>query len=288
VLPWSYIYEIPLFSDVTPELCPMVAKWDGTKPLFEGVPRQCPCGPHKRDVLCPFGFWGYRYTIEQLSSADKPVTRIPATANCDVVIGETQFDVDLKSLAGHVERLRATLAGMPLAAQLREGKDKVSLQTLLGADLPFVYFYCHGQRQNVADPNTYLGVGKRETITTGDFISWTGEWYDNLKRQIWDSVRPLVFINACHSVAIEPETLVSYIDAFVGRGCASGVIGTEVKVEQNMAMNVAESFVAAWMSGGSTVEEALRAIRFDYLKQGNLFGLVYTPYCWSELKIVRH
>ena len=287
VLPWSYIYEIPLYSDVTPTLCPMVAKWDGAKPLFEGVPRECPCGPHNRDVLCPFGFWGFRYAIEQLSSTDKPTISVPAAANCDVVIGETRYGVDPVVLNKHVERLRATLAGMTGAVQLREGKDKASIETLLGADLPFVYFFCHGERLNIADPNTYLGVGNREKITAGDFIGWTGEWYDSLHKQIWDAVRPLVFINACHALAIEPETLVSYLDAFVGRGCASGVIGTEVKVEQGMAMDVAENFVAAWMSGKSTVEEALRAIRIDYLKQGNLFGLVYTPYCWSELKIAR-
>jgi hypothetical protein len=287
VLPWSYIYEIPLFSGVTPQLCPMVAKWDDSRPLFDGAPRQCPHGPHPRDVLCPFGFWGYRYAIEQLSSTDEPPINIPAIANCDVVIGETQYGIDPESLNGHVGRLRAILASTPLAAQLREGKNRASIGTLLGADLPFVYFYCHGERLNIADPNTYLGVGNHETITAGDFIGWTDVWYDSLHKKIWDAVRPLVFINACHALAIEPETLVSYLDAFVSRGRASGVIGTEVKVEQSMAMDVAESFIAAWMSGNSSVEEALWAIRIDYLKQGNMFGLVYTPYCWSELKIVK-
>jgi hypothetical protein len=109
-----------------------------------------------------------------------------------------------------------------------------------------------------------------------------------LRKIFWDKVRPLIFINACHSLAIEPATLVSFLQAFVGRGQAAGVIGTEVKVEQSMAMDVAESFVTNWLSGRNTVEEALRAIRLDYLRHGNLFGLVYTPYCWSELKIVVH
>jgi hypothetical protein len=286
VLPWSYIYEIPLFSGVTPKLCPMVDKWDGTKPMFGGAPRQCPHGPHERDVLCPFGFWGYRYAIEQLSSSDQPVLTIPAAPGCDVVIGEAQYGIDLAGLQAHVARLRSALKAMPVNANLREGKDKASIELLLGADLPFVYFYCHGVRLNDADPNTSLGVGKNEIITTSDFTGWTKRWYSSLNKLIWDAVRPLVFINACHSLAIEPETLVSYLQAFVSRGRAAGVIGTEVQVEQNMAMAVAESFVARWMSGEQSVEETLRAIRIDYLKQGNLFGLVYTPYCWSELKIV--
>jgi hypothetical protein len=287
VLPWSFMYEIPLYSGVTPTLCPMVAQWDGKAPLFADAPRQCPHGPHDRDVLCPFGFWGYRYAIEQLSSSDKPVLTIPAASNFNVVVGETQYGIDLAKLNAHVVRLRDALGKMPLNARLQEGKDKATIETLLGADLPFVYFYCHGERLNVADPNTYLGVGSRETITAQDIIGWTQGWFKKLKRLIWSSVRPLVFINACHTLAIEPETLVTYLQAFVGRGRAAGVIGTEVKVDQFLAMDVAEQFVAAWLSGGQTVEQALRAIRIDYLKQGNLLGLVYTPYCWSELKIVK-
>jgi len=60
--------------------------------------------------------------------------------------------------------------------------------------------------------------------------------------------------------------------------------GTEIKVSQTLAMRVAEQFFQSWLSG-QTVETALRAIRMDFLRQGNIFGLVYTPYCWSELKI---
>lgn len=286
VLPWAYIYDIPLISDVNPTVCPMVEKWDGKRALFDGDLRQCPCGPHERDVICPFGFWGYRYAIEQLSSSDKPVLTIPAAPKCDVVVGETQYEVDLAKLDAHVGRLRTLLAATPAQAQLREGKDKVSLELLLGADIPFVYFYCHGERANIADPNTYLGIGKAERITAQDLIGWTQTWYTRLKKLIWNAVRPLVFINACHSLAIEPETLVSYLQAFVSRGRAAGVVGTEVKVDQVLAMDVAEQFVAAWMSGQKTVEEALRAVRMDYLRTGNLLGLTYTPYSWSELKIV--
>jgi len=286
VLPWACMYEIPLISDDKPTLCPMVEKWDGERPLFTGDLRQCPYGPHERNILCPFGFWGYRYAIEQLSSSDKPVLSIRAALKCDVVVGETQYGVDLRKLDAHVSRLSQLLATMPIKAQLQEGKDKEKIETLLGADLPFIYFYCHGERKNPADPDTYLGVGQREKITAQDLIGWTQTWYKRLKKVIWSAVRPLVFINACHVLAIEPETLVSYLQAFVSRGRAAGVIGTEVRVDQSLAMDVAEQFIAAWMSGQKTVEEALRAVRLDYLRQGNMLGLVYTPYCWSELKLV--
>jgi hypothetical protein len=95
-----------------------------------------------------------------------------------------------------------------------------------------IYFFCHGNQPRIGDPNTYLAVGNDGAITAQDFIGWLTGWRKALKRRIWDAVRPLVFINACHSLAVEPETLVSYLDAFVTWGHAAGVIGTEVKVAQ--------------------------------------------------------
>ena len=285
--PWSYIYDIPLETGVKPALCPMVAQWDGKKPLFAGAPRQCPHGPHRANVLCPFGFWGYRYTVEQPPSSDQPVLNIRAAPDCNVVVGEAQYGFKLKMLSDHVARLPAILGKMPFKTTLKEGKTKKSIAEMLGTDLQFVYFYCHGERSQEDEADTVLGVGDRELVAPDDFIDWTRAWYDSQRRDIWGAVRPLIFINACHSVAIEPETLVNFLEAFVRVGHAAGVIGTEIKVGQDIAMQVAESFFTSWMSGEKTVEEALRAIRLDYLSAGNMVGLIYTPYCWSELKIVR-
>jgi hypothetical protein len=282
--PWGLVYEIPLNSD-KPTTCPLVTEWAQTQDLFTGSPRQCPHGPHSEDVLCPFGFWGFRYAIEQLPSSDKPVLSIPVQDMFDFVVAETQYDVDLKALSKHVDTLRSTLHRVSPNAQLREGKDKNSIKDLIGQDLPLVYFYCHGERQNIVDPNTWLGVGRRETITTKEVIGWVVSWQRMQKKRIWNEVRPLVFVNACHSLAIYPETLVSYLDALVGAARAAGVIGTEVKVAQNLAMDVAEQFFGLLFDGTHTVESALRAVRMDYLRNGNLLGLVYTPYCWAELRL---
>ncbi|MEI9994286.1 MAG: CHAT domain-containing protein [Rhizomicrobium sp.] len=284
VLPWDLIYEIPLTSGVEPALCEMVATWDGKRDLFDGMPRQCPHGPHLRDVLCPFGFWGFRYTVEQLSRTDAIAKEIVAAPDSRWVVGETQIGIDLKALDAHIAKLRALLAGALPKATLSEGRSRQTLEDLLGSNLPFVYFFCHGNKRNIADPNLWLAVGKDEPITAGDVVGWPRIWYGKLKKLFWDEVRPLIFVNACQSLAIESTTLVSYLDAFLGSGNASGVIGTEIKVSQPLAMDVGQRFFESWVRG-ETVEAALRAIRMDYLRQGNMFGLVYTPYCWSELRI---
>ena len=285
VVPWALMYEIPLLSD-RPTVCPLISNWDGTGPLVTESMRACPHGPHSQDVLCPFGFWGFRYAIEQLASSDSPTTEIRASATCEMVMAQTQFGVDLKALAGHMTAMGALLRRWLPNAQAREGKDKASIRTLLDHDLPLVYFYCHGERRNVVDPNVWLSVGQREILTAQDFIGWLVAWRQQ-KKLIWSDVRPLVFVNACNSVSIYPTTLVSYVDAFVGSARAAGVIGTEVKVQQELAASVAERFFDLLLSGGQTVEAALRKIRFEYLGVGNLIGLLYTPYCWADLRIVQ-
>lgn len=286
VFPWALCYDIPLDSQTAPVLCPLIDKWDGRAPLFEGLPRTCPRDHPRANVLCPFGFLGFRYAIEQLSSTDQPVLTIATAPSCDFAVAQTQYAIsDPRALAAHIATLRALGAGAKPPSRLSEGKDRAAVQSMLGRDLSLVYFYCHGGRASDADPNTYLCVGNNEPITAQDFIGWLKSWREAYNKRIWSDVRPLVFINACHSLAIEPETLVSYLDAFVTWGHAAGVIGTEVKVAQTLAMDVAEQFFRRLLGKQHTVETALHEIRIDYLASGNLLGLIYTPYCWADLRM---
>jgi len=303
VFPWALVYDIPLTSD-TPDrpakrkYCRLVAEWDGKAPLVQGSPRRCPHEQeHGQDVLCPFGFWGFRYSIDQISSTrkeDDTVTDIGVPDKWDFIVGETQYGLDDKAaLAQHIERLGGMVRGAFPRASLSEGKDKKSIQALLGQDTPFVYFYCHGEKTSIADRNVRLGVGNQESITPLEFRGWLQGWLTQQRKVVWDRTRPLIFINACSSLEIYPETLVSFVDAFVGSARAAGVIGTEIQVNQYLAMEVAESFFKGLMAVPKvgektpTVESVLRTIRFDYLAHGNLLGLMYTPYCWSELHLRR-
>ncbi len=94
-----------------------------------------------------------------------------------------------------------------------------------------------------------------------------------------------MFINACHSAEIDPRALFNYVDAFVGVGNAAGVIGTEVRVHQDLAMRFAQAFFGELLADGGTVGVALRRARLRFLAGGNLFGLNYTPSCWADLTI---
>ena len=103
--------------------------------------------------------------------------------------------------------------------------------------------------------------------------------------RIWDQIRPLIFINACHSAELDPAALFNYIDTFVTAANAAGVIGTEVKVSQDLAMEFARRFFDELLSPGATVGSAMRSARMEFLSRGNLFELNYTPYCWADLAL---
>lgn len=286
-VPWNYLYEIALPDDVKKAaVCPLVTEWDEKSPLVAGPTDACPRAgdvPHTKDLLCPFGFWGFSQMVEAPASAKDPNATIAFAPRAVVAVGETK-KVDAEALAAHVTRLRSLFEARFADVAVKEGATKADILGLLSADLPVVYFYCHGDKDQIGGPDTFLSVGDKEQIKATELIDLFDTAFAENK-VIWDRVRPLVLINACHSLEISPATLVSYVDAFVGGGNAVGVIGTEVKVPQRLAMEWAEAFFAALLVKGSQAGGALQAARFDFLASGNLFGLVYTAHCWSHLSL---
>jgi hypothetical protein len=296
--PWGLIYDIPLISGDDPELCPLIGDWDGESPLVPQGARRCPAAPHRHpeNTLCPFGFWGYRYPIEQLSSTEKPITeiRVSRAEGFEVVAIETERAVKAEDLIAHIGRLRGLLMTQFPGSKVREARNRAAARDLLGIDTPLVYLFCHGERPGISTPGipsairrqqTYLGIDGNQTLSPTDITGWLLQWRREEGRKVWDRIHPLVFINACHSAEINPDTLVSYLDVFVGTANAAGVIGTEVKVNQVLAMDVATQFLSRFFQGW-TVDNALHAVRTDYLASGNLLGLVYTAYCLADLSLV--
>jgi hypothetical protein len=289
-VPWALLYTIGIDSSYGPAyqkvpVCPLVDRWDGRSPLVSGQPSACPHAtdvPHIDNLLCPFGFLGLLHDIEQLTRTERPVVRISAAAGSSIVVAETT-QVSERALQQHIAGLRQTISARPPGVVIQETTAKASLQQLISRDLPLVYFFCHGQRPNAASRETCLAIGNGESVTADDFVRWVVSARKTRRQLVWDQIRPLVFINACHSVELDPEALVNYVDAFVGVGNAAGVIGTEVKVQQDLAMEFAQLFFDELLTHGTTVAAAMHRVRLAFLAKGNLFGLTYTPYCWADL-----
>ena len=127
-------------------VCPLVDQWDGRTALISGRETRCPHAgtvPHAADLLCPFGFLGFRHDIEQLSSAERPVVTITAPSGSRAVIAETTYGVNAKALRQHVAGLRDAFTRLR-GIDIEEARSKGALKQLVCADVPLVYFFCHG------------------------------------------------------------------------------------------------------------------------------------------------
>ena len=281
VFPWALVYDIPL-EDGNPKAhhpCRFLTSLDPAV----SPPGQCPYeSEHRSNTLCPFGFWGFRHTIEQPPSLEG-TRSMPILIRCnrppEMVVG-LGASLDGGVARRHISRLGElgnTLSPRPCTS-------RAEVVSALGKiDLPLVYFYCHGRREKVPgmpEPMPCLELAPGEKITPGDVTAWyDGFWSEDH----WAEVSPLVFINSCHSVEITPDSLAQFVDAFVGAD-AAGVIGTETAVHQELAGEVAEVFWASF-GRGDTVGQALAEVRSRLLSKGNLLGLAYTAYCSSDLRL---
>jgi hypothetical protein len=289
-LPWNLVYDIYLDSGTPASkipICPIVEAWDETTPLVAGEPRECPRRDdieHAENLLCPFGFWSFRHSFEVLTSTDRPKRTLTTQAPCRVVVAQTQDNINAKELSKHVAKLGRIFGDALCDATLVEARTKAEIRQEIEPDLPFLYFLCHGQRDN-EEAATMLGVGKRERISPADINGWIDVALAR-NRRVWDDPQPLVFINACESLAITPDDIVDYLDAFVGKGHAAGVIGTEVRVDQGLAMEAAEAFFHQFLCPDVTLDAAMRRMKLDFLASGNLVGLNYTPYALADLRVV--
>ncbi len=285
VFPWALVYDLPiqLGSPQQWRFCAVVEQlFDGTFARAP-LPTQCPhANDHGLDVLCPFGFWGLHHVIEEPPSMPKGRT-LPSTVTMGappgtMVVAISQ-DLNAGATAAHLERLGRVVA--PLA--LLRADDKQAIQDdLARTALEFVYFYCHGQRAELAgaSPQPRLGVGKGEVLDVGDLSAWyEALWPDDH----WRTTSPLVFINGCHTAEISPRTLVEFVDTFAGI-YASGVIGTEITLDQAVASEAGE-LVWGGLRRGDGVGDALRSMRLALLLKGNLMGLAYTAYCSADLHL---
>jgi hypothetical protein len=287
-LPWNLLYRIPVTTPGKLVPCPTVNEWVESEEFADTTqPLECRYGPHAENVLCPFGFLGFRFSIECLARTDEVSRTIPvrSSAECSgiVVVGNAARPADVDH---HLEGIQADLRRRFSDLRIERAAELGPVRRRLEQDQPLVYFLGHGVRPNNSSPDTYLGLANGAQLRPIDFNGWV-DAAECRGRTVWDRVRPLIFLNACHSIALRPESLVGFVDAFVGSAHASGVIGTEIKVSVPVAMLIAEEFFAQLARPDDiTVDRALRAARARLLKKGSIFGLVYTAYCWADLRLV--
>lgn len=230
------------------------------------------CPEQGKSVICPGGFWGFRHYLGMplsLEEAPDAPTEIDwqGTPHLTMAISTT-----LELREAHIKVLKALKPGWTW--DYADTRDAAI--TLMKEKKPhLVYFYCHG---GLADNEPYIKVGPSDGPRLTDSF---------LRDEIqWDEPRPLVFINGCHTTALEPEQALEFVSTFVQLAHAAGVIGTEITVFEPLAQTFAENFLRKFVVEGKSVGEAVRSARLALLASGNPLGLAYVPYAIASMQMV--
>lgn len=284
VFPWALIYDIPVELDLGYKKyinCRLLDEWDQASSLIPENSFRCPYeDTHKMNVICPFGLWGFKHQIEQPASMPKGrrlAGKITIGNQPPEMVMGLSLTLNKKRTENHKSEMKKRLKKFRVAA--KESLDEVKA-ALKPPKLEVLYFYCHGRRKLLAgsdEPIPLLEVGEDELIAATDLLAWSYDWDQETH---WRDTSPLVFINGCNTAELTPSLLVNFVDNFVGQ-FASGVIGTEVTLHEDVAGEAALEFFDHFQ--GKTVGRSLQLMRRHLLLKGNLLGLAYTPYCSSSL-----
>lgn len=282
VVPASLFYDLSLdtqHSGLTVCATAMAAIDRGadlaTEPCFRG---ECP--NRSRTVVCPGGFWGFRHRIGLPQSvragtvaqppSDPPTTaagRITFTGSPHVVVGVAK-DFAGNPHPGNVAA-RGDAASRPVVA------DRTQLLDLLrtGAAPHLVYLFCHGLVSDTGLPALRVGPAGSDLISP-----------DSLADMFWDT-HPLVILNGCRTTAVEPRHAMNFVDVLIRDAAASGVVGTEIVTNEDLAASFADLLLDAWFRLDTGIGEAMRRARLGLLATGNPLGMIYVAYAAPQLRL---
>jgi elongation factor Tu len=277
-VPWSLVYDVPMLKDQHADfrLCPSLERFCATAELVD-IPAACPELNHATNTLCPFGFWGLSCVIELPPSTESPSSTLEQWSW--PIRMAMAIDPGLKPEL--TERHRANLSALLEKSGFASAdcNDTDSVATLLvERPVDVAYLYCHGGYSK-DDGLPFLQFGNRK-LYPPDLATWRS---DGLTFKDHSPTEPLVVLNGCGTVEVTTHSLANFVDNFVTRCGAAGVIGTEITVEQSLASFALEHLIGGVRSG-STVGEALRNLRWMMGRRGNTMGFAYTLYCMSGFR----
>jgi hypothetical protein len=274
VLPAALIYDYPLETNNqidSYELCrQFVASLEGHVCLedtecFRG---KCP-SRGRQNLICPSGFWGFRHYLS-LPLHNPSNTGPVLTYKTSPCIAVSAFP-GLSLWPDHRDTLHTLVPGIGWeCATTRSG----AMSQLRDKEPHIVYFYCHG---GVKGTLPYLLVGSQ---------SDPGITPDNLlnERVYWKDRRPLVFINGCHTTALEPKAPLDFVNGFITNSNAIGVIGTEITVFEPLAKAFGEECLRHFLKG-KPIAVAVQTARLRLLERKNPLGLAYVPFVVGSLHL---
>jgi hypothetical protein len=277
LIPTSLVYDYP---NADPSKGPMslcehfLAACADDAPLEEAACFKGECKSMATpQVVCPSGFWGYRHAIGiPVASKYGPPAPLASTFTGSPKLGVC-FYPGFDLITKHRETIAAALPGWEMLEPADSYEETIDL---LKSRPHVVYFYCHG---GVSPGNVpYLQIDPDNTrLLSSPSLRW-----DDTDR--YRLPRSVIIINGCETAALEPARAMKLVSGFVDQIAASGVIGTEITVSEELATQFG-GLLLQFIRAQQEVGEAVRLARLALLKQGNPLGLVYLPLIASDARL---
>src|SRR5215467_4858149 len=272
--------------------------------------------PPEGVAINPFGFWGYRYQVEQFVPDAVRDSELPLAAEpvrLDFILDRRFRNAGLQ--VSLMDELAARGEDRLLVSTPPLEHAEECLRRLKGKPAEIVYLYVHGysrpQRTDTLTARAMESLPRRyemlpeedlqrdalrplyETIrdATDPSSSWLELTYDRLHLEdLYELDRSLfpgsiVVLNICESALFSTVLIESFVHFFLSRG-AGAVIGTECPMTIEFAHPLAERMLTSLLCGRS-VGEALLEARLHFLGLRNPLGLAYTLYGSATTRIDR-
>lgn len=238
------------------------------------------------------GFWGYRFQIEHvpMRNDSKAVARgslLAGPAQTTAFIHPTPFpDQSLNSkLRDEHQQMNRSLGHVSV-------EDPDLIAWLDGPEpqaCDVIYIFGHGTAATIIDPET----GKArirdnpELNATLAFNEKGPISLNDLQRSIRELPGfPVVFLNACEALLVDPILGNPFVTAFYDIGGSRAVIGAVAEVPAEFAVGFAHQVLERFYTG-TPIGKSLHSVKQELLEAGNPYGLLYTLYGPSTLTIIQ-
>jgi hypothetical protein len=271
-IPWELLYERPCLS-YDPERTCLCTSWRTHGPEW----LDCPSHDNPA-VVCPHGFWGYRYIIEQLpcltERGDSPKAALPMYVRNELPLKfMTLLNPSLNNWATHSQNL-IRLAKAKLQLDHCETRDAIF--QALKQSIDILYIYAHGGQDPLGRP--CWQVANDKLIVPKDLGAMRINFAD---------APPLIIMNACDSANYTPADFESFLLYFCKHG-AAGVIGAQCGVTELLVDGLMKPFLAEFLKqvpAGEALYHARRSLLFN--KQPDPRGLAYSLFAAADLKLAQ-